>query len=400
MKTATALLLAMLCAAGPTAAQSPFSPVATVNDRVITGYEVDQRARMLGVFRTPGDLRQQALDALIDERLQLTEAKRLGIAVTEGEIVDGMAEFAGRADLDTDAFVAALAGDGVDVQTFRDFVAAGIAWRKAVRAQFAGRVSVPEAEVDRAARQIPRASLAASLSEIILPANTPENAARTEEIAPQVLALSGEDAFAAAARQVSASPSRERGGRIDPIPLTNLPPALRALVTEASPGQVVGPLPLPNALAFFLVRGIDEVPASGAVTQIDYATYAIPGGRSPEALAEAAALRARVDTCGDLYTVARGQPDRLRREKVTPSQVPNDIALELAKLDEDEVSLALTRANGQTLLFLMLCDRSYADPATEIDRDRLRSRLVDARAADLARNYLAELRANAHIVRE
>ncbi|KKL80243.1 hypothetical protein LCGC14_2006710 [marine sediment metagenome] len=51
-------------------AQNLFAPVARVNDRVITAYEREQRARLVTLFRTPGDPRELALKALIDERLE------------------------------------------------------------------------------------------------------------------------------------------------------------------------------------------------------------------------------------------------------------------------------------------------------------------------------------------
>ena len=73
--------------------------------------------------------------------------------------------------------------------------------------------------------------------------------------------------------------------------------------------------------------------------------------------------------------------------------------MELAKLDPGEASTALTRAGGQTLVYLMLCDRIPAEPEGGVpSRDRIRDRLVNRRAAAYADNYLSELRANATIV--
>lgn len=62
----------------PALAQS-FSPAIKVNDRVITEYELDQRMRMLRLFRTPGDIPAQAEEQLIDDRLRLQAAAELGI---------------------------------------------------------------------------------------------------------------------------------------------------------------------------------------------------------------------------------------------------------------------------------------------------------------------------------
>ncbi len=396
------VVAALWLGAGAAAAQGLFTPVATVDGRAVTAFERDQRARMLQVFRAPGDLQEAALNSLIRERLQRAEADRLNLTVTPEELADGETEFASRADLGREAFLQALAADGVAAETFRDFVAAGLLWRKAVAARFEGRVGVSETEIDRAlADDGRRPRIRVLLSEIILPADTPEASARARALGAELAGITTEAGFEAAAREVSASPSREAGGRIDWIALNDLPAALRSLILPLAPGEVAGPVPVPNAVVLFQLRALEELPPGEPDTRaLDYAAFYIAGGRSPEALAEAARLRARVDTCDDLYGVAQDLPAaRLERETLPGGQIPADIAFELAKLDPGEVSTALTRAEGQTLVFLMLCDRIPDRGEAEApSRARIRDRLVNQRAAAYADNYLAELEANATIV--
>lgn len=126
-----------------------------------------------------------------------------------------------------------------------------------------------------------------------------------------------------------------------------------------TPGEVTAPLKIPNAIALFQLRALREGSTDPGNAVLDYAAYYIAGGRSSEALQRAANIRARVDRCDDLYGIAKGQPESvLERVSLPQSQVPQDVAIELAKLDANEVSLNLTRANGQTLVFLMLCSRT------------------------------------------
>ena len=107
-----------------------------------------------------------------------------------------------------------------------------------------------------------------------------------------------------------------------------------------------------------------------------------------------------MDQCEDLYGVAKGQPENvLDRGAKAPSEIPQDVALELAKLDPGEVSTALTRANGQTLVFLMLCDRvteSNAETSREAVKNKLRHRELEGYAALL----LEQARADARIIRQ
>ena len=109
-------------------------------------------------------------------------------------------------------------------------------------------------------------------------------------------------------------------------------------------------------------------------------------------------MRDRVDTCDDLYGVARGQPPQLlERQSLPPGQIPQDIALELAKLDENEISTALTRSNGTTLVLLMLCGRN-ADLGDAVTREQVANALTQQRLATYADSYLQQLLAEARIV--
>ena len=396
-----ALALALCAPMAPALAQNLFAPVAQVNERVITAFERDQRARMLQLFNSPGNPADEALKSLIEERLQLDTARRLGITLDAAAIAEGMTEFAGRANLTREEFVTALGQSGVEVESFRDFVATGLAWRQVVRERFVGRDGVTEADVDRAIkRQATAPGVRVLLNEIILPANTPAALAASERRAAEIAQITSFDAFTRAARSFSVSPTRGAGGQIDWLPIGNLPPAVAARVLTLSPGQVTPPISIPNAIALFQLRQIEEVAAATPETlQLDYAAFYIPGGRSETALAEAARISARADTCNDLYGIAKGLPPTvLQRSTVAARDVPGDVALELAKLDENEFSTALTRDNGQALVLLMLCSRTAAAPEdAPVDRTAIRNQLVNQRLASYASAYLAELRANATI---
>ncbi len=395
--TATFLSLGL---ALPVLAQgSLFAPVAQVNDRVITQYELNQRILFYEVLRAPGDLQQEALDRLVDERLQLDVAKRLGVEIPPEAIEAGVEEFAGRANLTSEEFLRAVAQGGVDAQTVRDFVHAGIAWRSVVQGRFGPRTQITEAEVDRAlALSSNQSGVRVLLSEIFLPTNTPERAAAAQRRAAEITKITTIPAFAAAARRYSAAPSAGRGGRQDWIPLSNLPPAVASQVLALAPGQVSAPIPVPNAIALFQLRALEETGAPEAeAVSVEFARYFIPGGRTEAALSEAAQIKAEVDTCDDLYGVARGQPEeRLLRDTLPMAEIAGDVALELAKLDEGEVSTALTTGDGQALVFLMLCGRTLA-VNEDVSREQVRLSLSNQRLASYANGYLAELRADAVI---
>lgn len=389
-----------LSQAMPATAQS-FGPVIRVNDKVITGYELDQRARMLDVFNAPGNPQDLAREQLIEERLKADAADRFGLTAEAEDVTEAMAEFAGRANMETQQFLTALQGEGISEETFRDFITSSVIWRQLVRGMFSAKVSVSEEDVDRAiATQNQQTGVQVLISEIFIP--TAQNPQQANQLANQISQITSVDAFAQAARQYSAAPSGQQGGRVNWMNAANLPPALRPQIMALSPGQVTQPIEVNGALALFQLRAIQE---AGGVKEgysaIEYASYYIPGGRSEAALATAAKIRAEIDTCDDLYGVAKGQPEEvLERVTLAPGEIPQDIGLELAKLDRHEVSTALTRNNGQTLVFLMLCARTPegAPDPEEVDRNAVRTQLQNRRLASFAEGYLAQLRSEARIV--
>jgi len=173
---------------------------------------------------------------------------------------------------------------------------------------------------------------------------------------------------------------------------------LRGLLLDLAPGEITAPLPITNGVALFQMRGVREVPGTAAEpAAIEYAAFYIAGGRSERALAEAARIDATVDTCDDLYGIARDLPeDRLQRDVLPPADIPVDVALELAKLDAGETSYALTRANGETLVFLMMCGRT-STLNDGVDRETITNQLRAQRLEGYADALLADLRAAATI---
>lgn len=397
LKRITTLLGVSLFTALPLAAQGLFSPVATVNETIVTQYELEQRIRFRTVIGLPGDAEDLALDELIEERLQQGAAARLGISAAEDQLQEAMTEFAGRAELDLETFVKELAKVDVSAETFRDFIAVQLLWREVVQGLFGPRAQVSEAEIDRALLLTASGGIQVLLSELIL-SNTPEMAERTFVMAGEIEKITSQDEFEAAARQVSVAPTRTDSGRLDWLDISKLPPDLRPVILTLKTGEITKPVQMTNAVAFFMMRGIRETGAAAVKeSAIEYATYLIPGGRSAEALSQAAQLRLKVDTCDDLYGENHGQDDaRLEIISQDLAQIPRDIALELAKLDDGEISTSLTRNNGQTLMMIMLCGRTAAISA-DLTRDDIRRNLINQRIISYADGYLAQLRADATI---
>ena len=393
---ALALLAAQPILGGmPAMAQSgQFAPVVYVNGKAVTGYEIEQRQLFLRILGQPGDLAAAARKNLIEDRLGSYAAAQLGLKLSPNDVSRGMSEFASRANLSVEEFTKALGEAGVSQETFRDFVTAQITWRELIRGKYLHGIKISDVEIDRAlAAQSRSAAVRVLLSELVIPVQ--DDPSDEMALARQIQAEThGEAAFAAAARQYSASQTAERGGRIDWMPLANLPPALRNEILALKPGGITAPLSVPNAVVLLQLRAVaDEAAKPSADQTLKYAQYLVADG--PDAAAELTKVRGKVDSCNDLLAYARRLPaEQMLLDTKKLSEVPKDIALELAKLDPGESSTALRRGNAR--VFLMLCARNAVEK-DDPSREEVRQQLVGQRLAAMADVYMEELRSEAII---
>ncbi|WP_246044048.1 peptidylprolyl isomerase [Ruegeria sediminis] len=402
LRPAAPVLAAAIMAATalPAAAQSLFSPAIRVNQDIVTWYELNQRMQFMEFLRIPGSSDKEVRQELIDDRLRLQALREAGIEVPPEDVQQGIDDFAARGQVSTDEFLQILGDAGIAPETVRDFIRVQIGWRDYIGSRFLSRARPTEAEIDRAMGQAGGSGLEVLLSEIIIPV-TQQTVGQVEALAEELALIESFDEFSAAAEQYSASDTRQNGGRLDWLALSNLPPTLQPVILALNNGDVSEPLTLPNAIALFQMRGVREVSGGApSYSQIEYAAYYMAGGRNPDTLKAAAELAARVDTCDDLYGVAQGQPPQvLDRITAKPGEIPRDVSLELSKLDPGEISTALTRNNGQTLMFLMLCNRTR-DLGEETSRVDIANALTQQRLQAFADSLLAQLRADAVIIEE
>lgn len=391
----TALVLALIGADPHRAMANPFEPVVSVNGRVITQYELDQRVLFLEILRQDGDLPSMARSSLIEDRLRMFAAKDAGIGVTPEQVMAGMAEFASRANLSAEEFIELTGQMGLSAETFRDFVEAGIVWREVVRAKYATQVTITEAEIDRAIASFqPTGVLKLQLAEIVLPGSNGDLSGAQALARRLQSQIKSEADFASFARKNSAGASAGSGGRIGWQRLSELPEKSRAALERLAPGGMSRPVLLEDRVVIYWLseRGEDPL-GKDAGPWLDYAQLLLPETGNVEA--EVAAVRARVDTCDDLYTVAKGLPaDRLTRQSQPQSAVGGDVGAVLATLDAGETAARISRDGWRVML--MLCSRGPSPEAVP-NRDVIREQLLNQRLSSLADIYLEELRSEAII---
>ncbi len=132
---AAALVLGAVVVAGGAQAQTV---VAIVNGEPITQLDIDQRSKLLEVssptHKAPP--RAEVLDELINEKLEIREAKRWGIDASDDDVSQAVTQAAQNRQMKTDDFIQMMKQAGVAPQTFRARLRAQIVWPPLVRGRF------------------------------------------------------------------------------------------------------------------------------------------------------------------------------------------------------------------------------------------------------------------------
>ena len=152
---AAAVLAAALGAAPSATAQNADGVAAIVNDNVISTFDVRQRAMLplvsAGLERTPEmqqRARAQALRDLVDERLQIEEARRFEITVASDVVDRRLADIARQNETTVEGLTTSLGQAGVSIRTLRQQIEADIAWQRLMGGMYGARLRVSEVEIN------------------------------------------------------------------------------------------------------------------------------------------------------------------------------------------------------------------------------------------------------------
>ena len=159
-------------------------------------------------------IQQQAMNALIDERLQTQELARYDDLVVSDEEVDReIADMAREVGTTGENYVAYLTQGGIRPQTFREQLRTQIGWSQLVGGRFQSRARVSRGAVEAALRQINEAAAKKQylVGEIYIEASRVGGQQSAMNGANQLVAQMVQGApFQAVAQQFSAAPSATR----------------------------------------------------------------------------------------------------------------------------------------------------------------------------------------------
>ena len=211
--------------------------------------EVQQTLSKRGVEVPPDDvLRQQVMERLIIDAIQLQIAERSGIRVSDEELSASLATIAERNGLTQKEFEQALAADGLSLEDAREQIRNEMIISRVRQYRVTERIQVTDQEVQNfLASDLGKMQLAEEyeLANILVPVPDGATSAELEQaqktVATIVQKLKNGGDFSQLAISYSASENALEGGDMGWRRAAQLPPPFDRLVGEMSIGQVTEP---------------------------------------------------------------------------------------------------------------------------------------------------------------
>jgi peptidyl-prolyl cis-trans isomerase SurA len=114
----------------------------------ITQLDIDHRAKFLEMSTHKPPTRQQAIDSLIDEILELREAKRYGMEANDSDVNNAFNNVASNMGVDSQKLAQMLAAGGASEDTLKQRLRAQITWASLVRGRYKVSLQIPDSDVE------------------------------------------------------------------------------------------------------------------------------------------------------------------------------------------------------------------------------------------------------------
>lgn len=387
---------------------------AVVNGDIITGTDVDQRLALILAANdnkvSPEEkqrLRLQVLRNLIDETLQIQEAKASDITITDQEVDQTYAQVAQQNfNQNMGAMDAYLARVGSSPASLKRQIRGELSWQRLLRRNVQPFVNVSDEEVNEMLERLKAAKGTEEyrIGEIYLAA-TPDARQQVGENANRIVEqLRQGGSFVAYARQYSQASTAAVGGDLGWIRLAQLPPELASAARELQPGQLVGPVEVPGGFSIIYLidkRQVLTTDPRDAVLALKQISISFPPGTTEADATRRAGLFAgamqKAKGCGAVDAVAAGLGAQVvANDQVRARDLPGPLQDAMLKLSIGEASPPFGSIKDGVRV-LMLCGRDDPKMENGPNFEQLMAQMEDDRVNKRAQLYLRDLRRDAII---
>ncbi len=394
-------------------AQETLRIAAVVNDDIISLYDLNARVSLLVASSGQGDTKEarrrfapQVLRNLINEKIKMQEAKRLGITVSEGELKKARRRLEQRNVFPRggglDGF---LARNNIEKSVLMEQIEAEIAWMKLVARKARYFSTISEEQVDEVMARIEanKGRPELRVSEIFLPIDRPGDEADVAATAARLIGqIKSGASFKALARNYSKSASAAVGGELGWIKTGNLGAKRDAILAGMQPGEVSRPLR--TLTGYYILKLWDrraDPGLGGGNTLVSLRQLFIPIPPKADRImlsglrSKAANLSARASNCTDMEALDKETGSALSGKlgRVKISALPSNLRTVVQGLRVFQASAPIRTKGG--FIVLMVCEKQ--EQRKDNPRKKIMNGLKNQQRTIISRRYLRDLRRSAFI---
>ncbi|MEM5517256.1 peptidylprolyl isomerase [Henriciella sp. AS95] len=376
--------------------------VAIVNDEPISYSDVRERASLLlltlGV-QNPNQqqvqqITAQALDELIDEKLQLQEATEYEVEVSDEDIASAVSDMARQSGMDRDGLINVLLSAGVNPSSLQAQMRSEIAWRRIMGGLYGSRIRISENQVDEQLAQL-KASLDKTqyrIAEIFLYAPSDEEKEQAIAGANTILEQLREGApFEVAAQRFSSAPTAAAGGDMGWVSTEDLDPAVAEALSAMPSEGLSDPIRVEDGVYIIAYQGKRE--PTETVALVDLVRLSVENGSEEDLITATSAA----GSCEGAETIAENDPN-LRASRLEDLRL-SDLGPEGRSLVESTPVGEATDifAMSGTIAVMYVCNIDETG-STLPSREEVEDRLFARQLSMISQRSLRNLRREATII--
>lgn len=396
----------------PAAPSMEMRIAAVVNDEVISVEDLTSRIKMVELSTNLPDspearqrLMPQVLRSMVDEKLQMQEAKHQHINATDDELRKAITQIEQQNNMQAGQLNAVLKAHGIDRGTMVDQLTAAIVWAKLVRRMASETDPVSDDEIDETMKRLQanKGEPEVRVAEIFLAVDNPSQDA---QVLQQAQRLSDQmrqgTRFSAIAQQFSQSATAAVGGDIGWVRPDQLAPELAKAASGLKPGELSPPIR--TAAGYYLLLVLDRrqqgvASEDDTILHVVQVVVPLPAQASPvlrqAAVAQIASMREAGKTCPELLKIGKEKFPQLSSEgRLRAAQIAPALRNILMKLPVGQATQPILQRNGVGVI--MVCDKSTPQ-AAPLTRPEVAESLMRQRLDSLARRYMEDLRRAAYV---
>jgi peptidyl-prolyl cis-trans isomerase SurA len=406
-----ALALIALTGFAAHAAEESERVAAVVNDDVISVHDLDQRLKLVllssnlpDTVETRSRVMPQVIRRLIDEHLELQEAKKQKVEVESGEIVNALGNIERQNNMPHGTMEKLLRSHGVDPETLRQQIRADLAWNETVRQELTRDIHVGDDAVNTRLENL-KANIGKPeylAGEIFLAVDGPRNEEQVRSLAERLIEqLRNGAPFQSLAQQFSQNGGN---GQLGWVSEGMLDDELMKALSRLQVNSITPPIRTNDGYHILLLldkRKIGDGLSSGpSVDLLTIELNSLPSATFAERDAQLQRFKTAMGSisgCDNLEQASKNMPSTTYNEvdKVPLAQLPPEVNTLIAKLDIGQLSEPLDMVNSRR--FFAICGRHADQPNGLPSYDDIKRRMENEQLDNLAKRYLRDLRRNAYV---